>query len=195
MKGIEKLTPIRLAEVLTQRGLVPNETITDALYSQDRYGESFSEVLVGSGHINEWDLAKVVVEVFGIPFLMASSYDITKDAQNAIPKELLFRHMIVPLDKLGNIVTVTMPILTPFDVLGKIGRDAGCEIYPFVGLIGENRKVLTGLFSEYEDWRTEQERKREELRKSRSNRKERGGDWMSMFDSADEQVRKDRRDP
>ncbi|MGE0142543.1 MAG: hypothetical protein AB7I19_04710 [Planctomycetota bacterium] len=195
MKGIEKLTPIRLAEVLTQRGLVPNETITDALYSQDRYGESFSEVLVSSGQINEWDLAKVVVEVFGIPFMMASSYDITKEAQSAIPKELLFRHMVVPLDRLGNVVTVTMPILTPFDVLGKIGRESGCEIYPFVGLIGENRKVLANIYSDYEDWRLEQEKKREELRKSRSNRKERGGDWMSMFDSADEQVRKDRRDP
>ena len=62
VKGIEKLTSVRLAEILTERSAVSSEVITDALYAQDRLGESFVQVLVSGGHITEWDLAKIVTE-------------------------------------------------------------------------------------------------------------------------------------
>lgn len=196
MKGLEKLTPIRLAEVLTQKGLVPNEVITDALYTQDRQGEAFAEVLVSTGHISEWDLAKLVVEHFQLPFLMASIYDINRPAVEGLPRELLFRHQIVPLDRFDKIVTVAMPILTPFDVLLRLGRDAKCEVYPYVGLITENRKVLTDLFPDFKAWADEQDKKREQVRKAKPDKpQEGGGNWMNMFDSADARVRDGLRDP
>lgn len=199
MKGLEKLTPIRLAEVLTQKGLVPNEVITDALYAQDRHGESFAEVLVSTGQINEWDLAKVVVEQFQMPFLMASMYEAPKQAAEGLPKELLFRHLIVPLDRFDRIATVVIPILTPFEVLMRIAKEANCEIYPYIGLISENRKVLTERFQDFGPWREEQDKKRESARKLRTERTERPGnegtgDWMNLFDSADQKVRNSLRD-
>lgn len=196
MKGLEKLTPIRLAEVLTQKGLVPNEIITDALYTQDRHGEPFAEVLVSTGHISEWDLAKLVVEHFQVPFLMASIYDINKKGIEGLPNDLLFRRQIVPLDRFDKILTVVMPILTPFDVLMKLGRDVKCEVYPYVGLVTENRKVLTDLYPDFKVWNAEQEKRREQMRKTRSDKPgEEGGNWMNMFDSADAKVRDGLKDP
>ena len=47
MKGIEKLTAVRLAEILTERNVVSSEVITDALYASDTQGESFVATLVG----------------------------------------------------------------------------------------------------------------------------------------------------
>ncbi len=196
MKGLEKLTPIRLAEVLTQKGLVPNEVITDALYAQDRHGEAFAEVLVSTGQISEWDLAKVVVEQFQIPFLMSSVYDINKKAIESLPRELLFRHLIVPLDRFDRILTVVIPILTPFEVLMRINKEANCEVYPYIGLISENRKVLSGLYPDFKVWREEQEKMRDASRKQRAERSgDPAGDWMNMFDSADQKVRSSLRDP
>lgn len=194
MKGLEKLTPIRLAEVLTQKGLVPNEIITDALYAQDRHGEAFAEVLVSSGHIAEWDLAKVVVEQFQVPFLMASVYDVNPAAVAALPKELLFQHLIVPLDRFDNVVTVVMPILTPFEVMMRLTKESSCSIFPYVGLITENTKVLTDLYPDFTEWRKDQNARREQKRKARADRGEATGDWMNMFDSADAKVRDDKRD-
>ena len=57
VKGIEKITSVRLAEILTERDVVSSEVITDALYSQDKNGEPFVQVLVTGGHITELDLA------------------------------------------------------------------------------------------------------------------------------------------
>ena len=51
MKGLDKLTSVRLAEVMTQKGSVPSEVITDALYAQDKQGDSFVQILVAGGQI------------------------------------------------------------------------------------------------------------------------------------------------
>ena len=70
VKGLDKLTNVRLAEVITQKNVISAEVITDALYYQDKYGDPFVQTLVGAGHITEWDLAKLVAEARLMPGLM-----------------------------------------------------------------------------------------------------------------------------
>ncbi|MBK8980469.1 MAG: hypothetical protein IPM29_31590 [Planctomycetes bacterium] len=200
MKGLDKLTSIRLAEALTQKGAVPNEVITDALYSQDRHGESFVESLVESGKITEWDLAKLVVEHFQVPFLMASSYDVAEDVKSVIPKELMFRHMLVPLDKLGDILTVAMPILTPFEILMQVRKATQCDVFPYVGLISENRKVLGERFADYFPWAKARLEERERARQRRATPQSASGgasedDWQNIFDTGDAHVQDGLRRP
>ncbi len=189
MKGLEKLTSIRLAEVLTQKGAVPSEVLTEALYAQDRHDEPFVEVLLGTGHVSEWDLAKTVVEQFQVPFLMAGSYSIDEQVKTAIPKEILFRYQIVPLDRFDKLMTIAMPILSPFEVLRGIGKKTGYELFPYVGLVSENRKVLGDLFPDFEEFRKRLQKERETKRIQRASQSREEADWMDIFDSADAQVR------
>jgi len=189
VKGLEKLTSIRLAEALTQKDAIPNDVITDALYAQDRHGESFVEALIAAGHITEWDLAKVVVMQFQVPFLMSGSYDISEEARTALPKDLLFENLLVPLDRFENVLTVAMPILTPFDVLAKIRTTMHCEVFPYVCLVSENKKVLGALFPDFPDWMKAAEKQREQARLTRTAPTDTVQDWASIFDSGDAQVR------
>ncbi len=195
MKGLEKLTSIRLAEVLSQKGVVPTEKITDALYTQDKHGEPFVEVLVTAGHITEWDLAKMVVENFQLPFVMASSYDIQKEVKEKLHEDLIFQHQIVPLDLYGNLLTIAMPILTPYDTIEKIQRKHDVEIFPYVGLITENKKVIGEQWAAYKEWQKKQEEVRERAREKKAAAAAQGGGaaggggWANIFDSADAAVR------
>ncbi len=195
MKGLEKLTCIRLAEVLTQKGSIATDAITDALYAQDRHGESFVDVLVSGGHIAEWDLAKVVVENFQLPFFMGSSYEIPDVAKSAISKEVQFHNLITPLDVFDKVLTVVMPILTPFEVLAKITKESGLQVYPFVGLISENKKVLRETYPEFAEWLKKYQAARDRQSTEKNTEKKEaagaGDDWMNMFDSADQGVRED----
>ena len=190
MKGLEKLTSIRLAEVLSQKNVVPSEAITDALYLQDRHNEPFVEVLVSGGHITEWDLAKVVVEHFQVPFVMASNYDIGIEAKDRLPVEVLFRHLLVPLDVFGDSLVVTMPILTPYEVLEKIQSKFKCDLFPYVGLITENKKVLTDLFDDqFKQFQAQDEADREKRRRAATQTNKSEGNWANIFDNADAAVR------
>lgn len=196
MKGIEKITSVRLAEILTERGTVSSEVITDALYSQDKHGEPFVQILVGGGHITEWDLAKLVTEHFSLPFLMAGNYQISDAAKARLPKEVLFRHTIVPLDVFDDIVCVAMPVMLAFDDIVKIQKDHQCDVFPYVGLITENKKVLTDLHKDYPQWvEQDQKRREEEAKKRASGGKQAGGDWMSIFDAGDQAIQQTKKKP
>lgn len=190
MKGLDKLTPIRLAEVLTAKSLVDADAVADALYAQERYRERFVEILVSGGHITEWDLAKLVVEHFQLPFITASNYEVSPDTAKAANKELMFQQQLVPLDVLGGAMIVAMPILTSFDSLRELEKQSKLSIYPYVGLASENRAVLTSLFPDFKDWWAKEQKAIEARRKQRPDREEGGPDnWMNMFDSADAAVR------
>jgi type IV pilus assembly protein PilB len=203
VKGIEKITSVRLAEILTERGAVSSEVITDALYSQDRIGEPFVAALVAGGHITEWDLAKVVTEHFNLPFLMAGNYSIGEEAKKRLPKELLFKHTLVPLDVFGDIVCVAMPVMIAFDELQRIQKENGCELFPYVGLISENKKVLGDLFKDYKEWQELDSHRREEEAKKRAaaapaagaGKGAAGADWMSIFDAGDAAISEARKKP
>ena len=127
------MTSIRLAEVLSQKNVVETDAITDALYSHDRLGELFVEVMVSGGHITEWDLAKVVVEHFQMPFIMAGNYEVGMEAKERLPAEVLFKNLLVPLDVLGDSLVVAMPIMSSYEALEKIQSDHKCDIFPYVG--------------------------------------------------------------
>ena len=196
VKGIEKITSVRLAEILTERNAVSSELITDALYSQDKNGEPFVQVLVNGGHITEWDLAKIVTENFNLPFLMAGNYQISESAKNRLPKETLFKFGIVPLDVFDDIVCVAMPVMLSFEEIARIQKDHSCDLFPYVGLISENRKVLSDLFKDYPQWLQEEQKRREEEIKKRSTKPAKpaeSGDWMSIFDAGDQAIQQSKK--
>lgn len=194
MKGIEKITSVRLAEILTERDVVPSEVITDALYSQGKNGDPFVQVLVNGGHITEWDLAKIVTENFNLPFLMASTYSISDEAKERFPKETLFKYSMVPLDTFGDIVTVAMPVMLSFEDISKIQKEHHCDLFLYVGLITENQKVLTDLHKDYPQWfKKDQQRRLEEAAKRKSASKKDAGDWMSIFDAGDEAIQQSKK--
>ncbi|MFK7739506.1 MAG: hypothetical protein AB8H80_04215 [Planctomycetota bacterium] len=196
MKGIEKITSVRLAEILSERDAVSSEVITDALYSQDKNGEPFVKVLVDGGHITEWDLAKIVTENFNLPFLMAGNYQIGEEAQNRFKKETLFEHGIVPLDAFCDIVTVAMPVMLSFEVICKIQKEYNCELFPYVGLISENKKVLGDMHKDYHAWLDSEAKRREEAAsKRKAQPKKSEGDWMSIFDAGDEAIQAQKKTP
>ena len=197
VKGIEKFTSVRLAEILTERAAVSSEVITDALYSQDKHGEPFVQILVSGGHITEWDLAKLVTEHFSLPFLMAGNYQISDAAKARLPKEVLFKHTLVPLDVFDDIVCVAMPVMLAFDELAKIQKDHHCDLYPYVGLVTENKKVLSDLHKDYPQWLADETKRREDEAKKRSasGAGRGGGDWMSIFDAGDQAIQKTKSKP
>lgn len=195
MKGIEKITSVRLAEILTERDAVSSEVITDALYSQDKNGEPFVQVLVNGGHITEWDLAKIVTENFNLPFLMAGNYSISEEAKERLPKETLFKYTIVPLDTFGDIVTVAMPVMLSFEDIAKIQKEHNCDLFPYVGLITENKKVLTDMHKDYPQWVENDAKRREEesVKRKAAPKKGEESDWMSIFDAGDEAIQQSKK--
>ncbi|MCA8970966.1 MAG: hypothetical protein KDC95_14320 [Planctomycetes bacterium] len=187
MKGMERITTVRLAEALSQAAAVPNEKITEALYQQDSTGVPFPELLVEGGDISEWDLAKLVVQHFQLPFLMASNFQIDPNAVACLPEEFLFEHRMLPLHVLGTTLTVSMPVLVTHKVLQEAQQLSSKNLFPIVGLGSENLRFLYELFPSHP--RDGDDRRRKQLEKRGTGQS--GDSWESIFDVGDQEVLKD----
>ena len=182
MKGLERITSVRLAEALAQSSQISNEMISDALYQQDNTGIPFVEILVDQGAIAEWDLAKIVVQHYQLPFLSVRSQEPSTEAVASLPEEFLFENRIVPIELFGDALTLTMPILIPFKVLEQAGHLAKKKVFPLVGLFSENLESLFKLFPEHS-------RETEETRKKKLLSQDSGeSEWENIFDMGDEEV-------
>ena len=73
----------------------------------------------------------------------------------------------------------------------KVQRQFNCELFPYIGLPSENRKVLGELFSEFDGWVKADRIKREKKSAARPAKVDQGpGDWMSIFDAGDDAIKK-----
>jgi type II secretory ATPase GspE/PulE/Tfp pilus assembly ATPase PilB-like protein len=114
---LQKRSRMRIGEVLVEAGLATEEDIQAALTEQRRrHGRKLGEVLVDLGTITEADLAIALAEKFSMSFVDLDQTVIEPAAVKALPRELLEKHLMLPLaitDK-----TVTLAVADPLYTVG-----------------------------------------------------------------------------
>ena len=102
-----------LEKMLVEKGLINEAQVGEAVKTQKQYGGLISQILVELGYLRESELINLLVKEAKVPHLSLLDYEITKDVLALIPQELCLKHYVLPIDKLGRIVTVAM--VNPLD--------------------------------------------------------------------------------
>ncbi len=139
MKNNQRFDYSALAEILGQRGLVEPERLAVALQTCAQSGFPFPELLVDNGLITDWEIARVVCELYGLPFLPVETYTPQPSAVEGLDFEFLAMNKIIPMERHGQLLTVCMPVLVPAEVLGIMSAQTGLAILPLVGTVSGNR--------------------------------------------------------
>lgn len=142
MKNSYRLDYTSLAEVLGQRALVEPQRLKLALQTSQSGPIPFPEVLVGDNLIGDWDLSRVVCEIYGLPFLPVDLYSPSPDALNGLDQEFLRKHRLVPLSRHKRVLTICMPALVSAEVLGMLSSTSDLHVMPVVGSVNSNNKWL-----------------------------------------------------
>lgn len=103
----------RLGEILVEEGLINDLALEEALAEQRKTGGFIGEILVEKGFAKQSDILLSLVKQCKIPHLSLLDYDINKDLLPLIPKEICFKYNLLPIDRLGRILTVAM--VNPLD--------------------------------------------------------------------------------
>ena len=103
----------RLGEILVAEGLINDLALEEALAEQRKTGGFIGEILVKKGFAKQSDILHSLVKQCKIPYLSLIDYDIHKDLLTLIPKEICFKYNLLPIDRLGRILTVAM--VNPLD--------------------------------------------------------------------------------
>jgi len=131
-----------LAEILGQRGLVETQRLKLALQASQTGPIPFPELLVGEGLIADWDLSRVVCDLFGLAFLPVDLYAPVPEAMNGLDFDFLRTHRLVPLARHKRLLTVAMPALVPADVLAQLSTQSDLQVMPVVGTVNTNNRWL-----------------------------------------------------
>jgi hypothetical protein len=119
----------RLGEILLEEGLVTLAQLQQALKRQYTAGESLGEALVKMKVLAETEIARVIAQELGCPYLDASRYDIPPDVLHLIPVDVAVECMILPLDRIGRSLLLACTGSVPAEILDAVARRSKLRVF------------------------------------------------------------------
>lgn len=142
MVQIARLGRKKLGEILVEEGVLKDDQLREAQARVRATGETLVETLHGMGFATETEVARVVAKKFSLPYIDASRYRIPKDAAEAVPAAFLRLNQMVVLDKIGRTLLVAVGGGLNLEVLDKIERSTGCQLFVYVSTLSKIYSVL-----------------------------------------------------
>jgi len=141
-----------IGEILIERRLVTMAQLDHALTVQKTSpdGAYIGEVLISLGYVSEIDIVTALVLQCHLPYISVSQHQIDSQVKDLIPARVAWQHRLVPLDRIGNILTVVM--LNPLNEQARQEVEAltKCQIAIFISTKSEIESVLKRLYGEQE---------------------------------------------
>jgi len=113
----------RLGELLVQEGLVTEAQLAEAVAIQQAEGGFLGHILMRLGYVKQDDVASCLVKQCKIPHLSLLDYEIGPQVLSLVPQEVCKKYHLLPIDKLGRILTVAMVDPLDLDALEEVRRN------------------------------------------------------------------------
>ena len=120
----------RIGELLVWDGLVTQEQVDEALSVQKEKGGKIVAILINLGHLDEDDFLRFLAQRSGVPNINIANYEIGQEIVNLVPADLARKHELLPIDKLGRLLTVAMVCPLDHATLDQLSERTGLKIKP-----------------------------------------------------------------
>lgn len=133
---------LRLGDALIQEGLINQEQLQQALALQKKSGKRLGNILVEMHLVTEQDIVQILSKQLKIPFIDLSNYLIDPVIAKLVPEHIAKRHMLIPINKVGNKLTVAM--VDPLNIIAidDIQLMSGLMVKPVVATPTDINKAL-----------------------------------------------------
>lgn|SRR3989338_2623686 len=123
-----------LGHILLKRGLVTKEQLDKALDVQSRQEKKqyLGQTLIQLGFVEERDIVVALVVQCNLPYIAIDKYSVDKNIAHMIPEEFARENLVVPLDRVGDILSVVMADPLDQSVKAQLKRITHCAIAPFI---------------------------------------------------------------
>ena len=121
---------MQLGQLLLARGVVTAEQIDRALTEQREKGHSklLGELLIEMGYCTENQIAAALSEAYGVPYAQVNPKLCDPKAVELLPREFLEEHIVLPLFKVYDTLTVAVNEPTNVFLIDEIERISGCRV-------------------------------------------------------------------
>ena len=147
----KKIVNKLLGEILIERKIITREQLEEALSVLKREEKLIGEILVEKGFVKEEDIAQTLTAQYGFPYLPLDSYEIEPEIINLIPQDLARQYVIVPVDKLGNSLSVAISNPLNSEAVENIEKLTNLHIQLFVSTSSDIRRAINRYYKKKED--------------------------------------------
>ena len=135
----------RLIELLINNKVISKAQLDNALKIQKEKGSSLKNILITSGFVTEKDLMAVLSQGLGIPHISLSRFRIDPELLKLVPAEAANKYQIIPVSKVGNMLTVAMSDPLNIFAIDDLRSFTGMEI----GTIIASQKEVQDAIDQY----------------------------------------------
>ena len=147
---IRRVNSKQLGELLFDRGIINQSQLDQALDVQRDKGGLIGEILVELGFVKEDDIAQSLTTQYGFPYLPLSNYDVNKDITSIIPGRVARQYLLVPIDKIGNNLTLAMSNPLNVQAIEDVELLTGCSVQTFVSTSSDVKRAIEKYYSDKE---------------------------------------------
>lgn len=136
-----------IGEILIERGFITRAHLEAALECQRRSSDGFvGEILVRQGVLTEIDIVTALVIQCNLPYIAISRHQVDEAVVRMIPAEMARSHLLIPLDRIGNILSVVM--VSPINEVlrAKVEGLTGCKVALFISSRSEVEAALVRYY-------------------------------------------------
>jgi type IV pilus assembly protein PilB len=123
---------VKLGEMLVRAGMISQEQLDEALESQKSNGEKLGFNLIKLGYVKEDDITQLLSEQYGVPSINLRHFEIDESVINLIPSEVAQKYLVLPVNRTGATLTISMADPTNVFAMDDIKFMTGYNVEPVV---------------------------------------------------------------
>ena len=139
-----------MGELLLDRGIINQGQLDQALNFQRIKGGLIGEILVELGFAKEEDIAQSLTAQYGFPYLPLSNYDVNPEITSIVPSRVARQYLLVPIDKIGNNLTLAMSNPLNIQAIEDVELLSGCNVQTFVSTSSDIKKAIEKYYKDKE---------------------------------------------
>lgn len=145
---MRKIVNKQLGELLLERGAITKQQLEKALEEQKAKGGLIGEVLVALGFLKEEDIAQALTAQYGFPYLPLTNYEINPEIIGLIPRRVACQYLAMPIDKIGNNLTVAMSNPLNVQAIEDVELLCNCNVQVFVSTSSDIKAAIEKYYKE-----------------------------------------------
>jgi type IV pilus assembly protein PilB len=142
---------IRLGDLFVREGLIDEQQLKEGLAEAKTSGYRIGYALVHLGFVQEEELTRMLAKQYRVPAVDLDKVTVDEKILKLIPSQVCMKHLILPLRRVGRMLTVAMTNPTDFSAIDDLKFITKLEIEPVI--VGEYtlRKHLENYYGKTED--------------------------------------------
>lgn len=139
-----------LGQILLKRGLISKDQLKETLEIQKKDGGVLGEILVKLGYLTERDVVVALIVQCGFPYIAVNKYNIDSKVLSLISEETAKKCHAIPLDKVGDVLSVVMANPLDISTIEEIEKITNCKVATFIATKTEIEEAISRCYSKKE---------------------------------------------